>query len=1407
MKKMIELSLKDSEIRYRRLFEAAQDGILILDAKTGVIEDLNPYLIKMLGYSREEFIKKKLWEVGAFKDIKASQDAFEALQKNEYICYENLPLKAKNGKLIQVEFVSNVYLVGDEKVIQCNIRDITAPKQAEDALRKGEESYHNMLENMMEGCQIIGYDWCYLFINDSAVVQGKLKREELLGHTMMECYPGIEKTDMFAVLRRCMEERTSHIMVNEFIYPDSSRGWFELSIQPSPNGIFILSSDITERKRAEEALSESRAQLAGIIDAAMNAIITADADQRIVGFNLAAEKMFGYPAVHAIGQPLALLLPTRFRGTHREQVASFGNDGKTTRTMENLPTLAGVRANGEEFPIEISISRVEVAGKRLYTAIVRDITERKGAEQEIVSLAKFPSENPNPVLRLSREGLVMYANAASGALLGIWGCAVGGTTPQFWRDLAAQALANSENKTVDIECEGKVYSMVVTPVTEPGYVNLYARDITERKQAEEALRASKLIIEGIIDAIPMRIFWKDKDLVYLGCNAVFARDAGFTDPKDVIGKDDYQMGWRDQAELYRGDDRQVIESGSSKLHVEEPQTTPDGNTITLLTSKVPLRSSKGEVIGILGTYMDITQRKQTEEELRRSEEKYRDLVNTLNDGVFVSNDRGVLTFANQALARIHGFEHPEELVGRTFIQFVAPAMVGNIAQVFKESIQSRTTSETIEVEIIRANGIGAFIEIKPVPIVEDGKVMGIRGVVRDITERKQREEQMTRLNMAVNNSGEAIFMTDRDGVITFVNPGFTQFYGYTADEIVGKTTPRILKSGVMKSEDYAAFWQILLNKKVVKGELINRTKDGSLLNIESWSSPILNQQEEVIGFLSLQRDITQRKQREEEIRSRTDELATLYQLSRALSDANDLESVFELVNRHAVESVHTTFACIALLEDGELVTRAVYPVRSLEYDLNVGGRQPITALPTCQRVLEQNEPVILQAGSPEVGSAERAALLLDIAQSVCLVPLRVGDPSQDLNQALGLLILGEARNGRREPFTPEKVHLARSIGDQAAAAIRRLLLREQAGRRLKQLASLSEIDRTIASILDLRISLQMILKHVSEQLEVDAADVLVFNDRLQTLEFAAGRGFRSTAIEGKRLRLGEGQAGRAVLERRIIQIPDFAASGAAFAQSELLEAENVAAYFAMPLITKGQIKGVLEIYHRTPLEPNHEWLDFLDTLAGQAAIAVENFQLFEGLQRSTDELELAYDATIEGWSHALDLRDKETEGHTQRVTEMTVKLGRAFGLSNMELVQVRWGALLHDIGKLGVPDEILLKPGPLTDEEWVMMKRHPDLAYEMLSPINYLHAALDIPYCHHEKWDGSGYPRGLKGEQIPLTARIFAVVDVWDALNSDRPYRAAWPKEKVLDYIRSLAGTHFDPQVVKICLESGLLKG
>jgi putative nucleotidyltransferase with HDIG domain len=197
----------------------------------------------------------------------------------------------------------------------------------------------------------------------------------------------------------------------------------------------------------------------------------------------------------------------------------------------------------------------------------------------------------------------------------------------------------------------------------------------------------------------------------------------------------------------------------------------------------------------------------------------------------------------------------------------------------------------------------------------------------------------------------------------------------------------------------------------------------------------------------------------------------------------------------------------------------------------------------------------------------------------------------------------------------------------------------------------------------------------------------------------------------------------------------------------------------------------------------------------------KSLQQQDEIQRAHNELQDAYEETLKGWVRALDARDRETELHSKRVTLLTKSVARQAGFVDQDLEDVRRGALLHDIGKIAVPDHILRKPGPLTDSEWVIMRTHPKAAYDILKPIKHLANSLDIPYCHHERWDGAGYPRGLKGDAIPLSARIFAVIDVWDALLSDRPYRKAWEREKVIEHIRDNSGTHFDPVLADLFLK------
>jgi PAS domain S-box-containing protein/putative nucleotidyltransferase with HDIG domain len=402
------------------------------------------------------------------------------------------------------------------------------------------------------------------------------------------------------------------------------------------------------------------------------------------------------------------------------------------------------------------------------------------------------------------------------------------------------------------------------------------------------------------------------------------------------------------------------------------------------------------------------------------------------------------------------------------------------------------------------------------------------------------------------------------------------------------------------------------------------------------------------------------------------------------------------------------------------------------------------------------------------------------------------------------------RNNEERMIAWHNIFLKNDLGQVVAALssgediVVRKTAEEQARYRLEHLTTLHAIDMIINASLDLRVTLEKFLDLVISQLHVDAADVLLLNPHTQMLEYAALQGFRDTRILHARLRLGQGIAGRAALERRSISIPNLLDPNSGYERAPFLKGEGYLAYYVVPLISKGQIKGVLEIFHRSPLTFDEEWMSFLHALAAHAAIAIDNAALFSDLQRSNTDLILAYDTSIEGWARTLELRDKETEGHTKRAAEMTLHIARAMNMSDAELVHVRRGALLHDIGKMSIPDTVLLKAGPLTTEEWEIMRRHPVYAYELLSPIAYLRQALDIPYCHHERWDGTGYPRGLKGEQIPLAARIFALADTWDALISERRYHSAWSEERVLEHIRSLVGSQFDPNVVEVFLSMEL---
>lgn len=614
---------------------------------------------------------------------------------------------------------------------------------------------------------------------------------------------------------------------------------------------------------------------------------------------------------------------------------------------------------------------------------------------------------------------------------------------------------------------------------------------------------------------------------------------------------------------------------------------------------------------------------------------------------------------------------------------------------------------------------------------------------RDRTEAALREsEEKYRLLMQQANDG--IVIADfESGKIVEVNRKIEELTGLSERQLSGR---RLSELG--NTDQCRALLEEVLRKPSMTGEFCIFHRSGSDTLVEISASVVqIDGRKMVQGVL---RDMTQRKAAEEAMRKEKERAERYLEIAGVMIVVLDREGRIVLINRKGSD--------ILGYPEQEIVGRQWFDVsvpERMRDQMKRGYGQLMNRGTTPVEFYEA--PVVTKSGEERMMSWHFALL------------------KDEAGRATGILVSGEDITARK-------------------------YAEEQARNRLEHLSALHAIDLIISSTLDLRVTLQEFLDLVITQLHVDAADVLLLNPRTKMLEYAAMQGFRSPQIRNTRLRLGEGIAGRAALDRRNIGIPNLLEPGAGYAQSPLLEGEKFVAYYVVPLIAKGQVKGVLEVLHRSPLSFNEESISFLDALAAQAAIVIDNATLFSDLQRSNEELVLAYDSTIEGWARALELRDQETEGHTQRAAELTLQIASAMRIKEEEMVHVRRGALLHDIGKMSIPDSILFKKGPLTEEEWKIMRRHPVYAYQLLSRIAYLRPAIDIPYCHHERWDGKGYPRGLKGEEIPLSARIFAVADTWDALYSERRYHPAWPEERVREHIRSLAGTQLDPDVVDVFL-------
>ncbi len=580
----------------------------------------------------------------------------------------------------------------------------------------------------------------------------------------------------------------------------------------------------------------------------------------------------------------------------------------------------------------------------------------------------------------------------------------------------------------------------------------------------------------------------------------------------------------------------------------------------------------------------------------------------------------------------------------------------------------------------------------------------------------------------------AIAVLNPAGFIEWVNPAFESLTGYETQEVLGLDS-----RSICFQMDCSSF-ETMLHDPSKRSEVvctgIEKRKDGSLYCEERRICPVIEPDDSISHFVVIRKDVTQSEQ-EKKV------LALEVVFSEVLRTAKTMEGLCQQVAGMFGTQFPEARTGVCLFSHGEAHVERWY------------GERPS----------ESRDSGPVRLFKREIGTADEK-----IGSFVVEYPIA-------------------------SPFDIDK--LLADFCTRFESALQKMHSQKKIATQVGHISFLKLIGSTITTILDFESISNPLLERIREILDCDATSLYLIDKDSGTLVCRARCNFRSTMNGKISVPLGGKYVGIAAEEQRIVSVSDFSDLDESGSFHQLIVRENFSSQHCAPILVGNKTIGVLEVFQRKPFAPTSDWLILFDAIATQTGLALDYNTIFADLQKAFMDLKVSYEATIDGWSRAMDFRDQETEGHSKRVTTLTTTLAVSLGLKGEKIEEIYRGALLHDIGKIGIPDSVLKKPGPLDEDEWKLMKRHPVIAYRMLENIPYLKNSLNIPLYHHEKWDGSGYPEGLQGEAIPIEARLFSVVDVYDALSSDRPYRGAWSMEKTVAYIREQSGRQFDPKVVK----------
>lgn len=886
-----------------------------------------------------------------------------------------------------------------------------------------------------------------------------------------------------------------------------------------------------------------------------------------------------------------------------------------------------------------------------------------------------------------------------------------------------------------------------------GIILMLALNIFRRRAAQRALSASQKHYKQLANLLPLSVFESNETGRITFANQCFLENFGHTPQNLEQGLNLIQVVVPEDRERVRED---VFRAMNGETITEEyTALRRDGSTFPIQVTSTA-RLVESQIVGLRGVLIDLSSRKQTEEEIRRSEQRFRSIVETSPIGMHIyqlqEDDNLVLVGANPAADRILKIAH-RNLLGLKIQEAFPGIDQTNMPGIYRKIAREGGVFSEEQVNYQDENLAGAFeVHVFQIaPGMSTGMFMDITDRIRSAAEI---QDALARFEAVIANTPVvAIQGFNRVGIVRHWNTASERIYGFSSAEALGKNIQELLftpDTGAEFSNLLENIWQ----SGMPVGPREWQVTDAS--GMERWVLstifPIL-EQGKVAEVFCMDVDITDRRRAEEELRFSEQRYRTLFEKAQDAIFVETMDDKIVDANPSACEMVGYTLEELKSIQISDLLVSTR------------GGSSVI------QEELEQYQGRVFEGQ--------------DLHKSGKAIDVEVS--TSKISDNLALSIVRDITERKHNEKILRKLNRA--------------------------LRTISECNQILV-----RVSVENdLLDQICQAIHKNGGYRFVWvgfamsNHSISPVSYA---GYEAGYLKAVHLFWGSKQSSYSPMATAIHTIQPALVSdiqskvGEDASWAEEARKRGYAAILALPLFYNQEVYGSLGIYADQPDAFNTDEIALLKELADDLSYGIHSLRIRadnrlanEMLRRSSVELERAYDATLEGWSRALELRERETAGHSRRVVELSLQLGRQMGMNSSELEHLRRGSLLHDIGKMGIPDNVLLKPGPLTDDEWIVMRQHPVYAYQLLTGIPYLEQALQVPYSHHERWNGSGYPLALKGKDIPFAARIFAVVDVWDALSSDRPYRPAWPVEDVRSYLLTNADVLFDPQVVEIFLK------